>query len=135
MAYAGPYRTINDLFSQVLQKLGVQSSGQPTDPEDLNIVSQAYDGILRKLAGLEIITLSSFDTTAVPGEWFMDLSSIIAGELCSNFSYTGPDRADLVNAGLGDGVTVPVGGGAAAKALKEMTRLKPTGEALRANYF
>lgn len=135
MAYAGQYRTLNDLISEALAKLGVLSSGQPVDPEDYNYVLSAYDGILRKLAGLEIVTLSSFDTTSVPGAWFMDLASIIAGEVCSKFGYTGQDRTDKLNEGLGDGVNVPIGGGAAALSLKQMTRLKPTGEPLRADYF
>lgn len=135
MAYAGQYRTLNDLISEALAKLGVLSSGQPVDPEDYNYVFSAYDGILRKLAGLEIVTLSSFDTTSIPGAWFMDLASIIAGEVCSKFGYTGQDRTDKLNEGLGDGVSVPIGGGAAALSLKQMTRLKPTGEPLTATYF
>lgn len=136
MAYAGQYRTVNDLISEVLGKLGVLSSGQPVDPEDYNYVFTAYDGILRKIAGLEIVTLSSFDTTAVPGAWFMDLASIIAGEVCSKFGYTGQDRSDLMNVGLGGGTPdIAVGGGQAALSLKQMTRLKPTLEPLRADYF
>jgi hypothetical protein len=133
--YAGQYRTLNDLISEVLAKLGILSAGQPVDPEDYNYVFSAYDGILRKLAGLEIVTLSSYDTTSIPGAWFMDLASIIAGEVCSKFSYTGQDRTEMMNAGLGDGVTVEVGGGAAAKSLKQMTRLKPTLEPLKVTYF
>lgn len=135
MAYAGQYRTVNDLISEALAKLGVLSSGQPVDPEDYNYVLTAYDGILRKLAGLEIVTLSSFDTSAVPGAWFLDLASIVAGETCSKFGYTGQDRTDMMNAGLGDGVSVPIGGGAAALSLKQMTRLKPTLQQLQATYF
>jgi hypothetical protein len=133
--YAGQYRTVNDLIDEALAKLGVKSAGQPTDPEDYNYVFSAYDGILRKLAGLEIITLSSYDTSSVPGAWFLDLASIIAGEVCQKFSYTGQDRTDMMNAGLGDGVTVEIGGGAAAKSLKQITRLKPTLEPLKADYF
>jgi hypothetical protein len=133
--YAGPYKTVNDLIDLVLAKLGVKSAGQPTDPEDYNYVFSDYDAILRKLAGLEIITLSSFDTTSIPGAWFVDLAAIIAGEVCVKFSYTGQDRTDMMNAGLGDGVTVEVGGGAAAKSLKQITRLKPTLEPLKVDYF
>lgn len=135
MAYAGQYRTVNDLISEALAKLGVLSSGQPVDPEDYNYVLTAYDGILRKLAGLEIVTLSSFDTSAVPGAWFLDLASIVAGETCAKFGYTGQDRTDMMNAGLGDGVSVPIGGGAAALSLKQMNRLKPTLQQLQATYF
>jgi hypothetical protein len=133
--YAGQYRTLNDLISEVLAHLGILSAGQPVDPEDYNYVFSAYDGILRKLAGLEIITLSSYDTNSVPGAWFLDLASIIAGEVCQKFSYTGQDRTDMMNAGLGDGVSVEIGGGAAAKSLKQMTRLKPTLEPLKVTYF
>jgi hypothetical protein len=133
--YAGQYRTLNDLISEVLAHLGILSAGHPVDPEDYNYVFSAYDGILRKLAGLEIVTLSSYDTTSIPGAWFMDLAAIIAGEVCAKFSYTGQDRTEMMNAGLGDGVTVEVGGGAAAKSLKQMTRLKPTLEPLKVDYF
>lgn len=132
--YAGQYRTLNDLISEVLKKLGVLSSGQPVDPEDYNYVFSSYDGVLRKIAGLEIVTLSSYDTTAIPGAWFMDLASIIAGEVCSEFGYTGQDRADKMDEGLG-GAATPVGGGAAALSLKQMTRLKPTLEPLKADYI
>lgn len=136
MAYAGQYRTVTDLISEALGKLGVLSSGQPVDPEDYNYVFTAYDGILRKIGGLEIVNLSSFDTTAVPGAWFMDLASIIAGETCAKFGYTGQDRADLMNNGLGGGSPdIAVGSGQAALSLKQMTRLKPTLEPLRADYF
>jgi hypothetical protein len=55
--------------------------------------------------------------------------------VCAKFSYTGQDRTEMMNAGLGDGVTVEVGGGAAAKSLKQMTRLKPTLEPLKVDYF
>lgn len=136
MAYAGQYRTVNDLISEVLANLGVLSSGQPVDPEDYNYVFSAYDGILRKLAGLEIVTLSSFDTTSIPGAWFMDLASIIAGEVSRKFGYSGQDAAEKMNAGLGGGSPdVPVGSGSAAQSLKQMMRLKPTQEPLRVEYF
>jgi hypothetical protein len=140
MAYAGPYRTTTDLFDEALSKLGVKSSGQPTDPEDFNYVLSAYDGILRKLQGLEIISLSSYDTAAVPGAWFQDLASIIAGEVCSKFGYTGPEKNDKMNEGLGgglnpDGSICDVGMGAAAKSLKMMTRAKPTLQPLQVDYI
>ncbi len=135
-AYAGQYRTLNDLISEVLKKLGVLSSGQPVDPEDYNYVFSAYDGVLRKVAGLEIVSLSSYDTAAIPGAWFMDLASIIAGEVCSEFGYTGQDRIDLMNAGIGGGSPdIPVGGGQAALSLKQMTRLRPTLQPLETEFF
>lgn len=135
-AYAGQYRTVNDLIAEALANLGVLSSGQPVDPEDYNYVFTAYDAILRKCAGLEVVYLSSFDTTSVPGAWFMDLAKIIAGEVCSKFGYTGQDRIDKINEGLGGATPdVPVGSGTGALSLKAMTRLKPTLEPLRADYF
>jgi hypothetical protein len=140
MAYAGQYRTTNDLFAEVLARLGVLSSGQPVDPEDFNYVNSAYDGILRKLQGLEIISLSSYDTAGIPGAWFQDLAAIVAGEVCSKFGYTGQEKNDKMNEGLGggvnaDGSVTDVGMGAAAKSLKLMTRARPTLEPLRVEYL
>jgi hypothetical protein len=138
--YAGQYRTINDLFSEALAKLGVLSSGQPVDPEDYNYILAAYDGILRKLDGLDIVHLSSYDVSAIPGNWFIDLASIIAGECASKFGYTGPELYAKMNEGLGggvnpDGSVTDVGMGSAAKSLKAMGRLKPTFEPLIVEYI
>ena len=133
-AYAGQFRTLNDLISEVLADLGVLSSGQPVDPEDYNYVFSAYDAILRKLDGLEIIHLSSYDTSGIPGPFFKDLSKIIAGEVASKFGYTGQDLMEKMDQGLGGG-QLDMGMGIAAKSLKLMTRLKPTLEPLKVDYI
>lgn len=132
-----PYRTQADLINEALANLGVLSAGQPTDPEDYNYVGEKLDAIVRKLAGLEIVFVP--DTNNIPGAWFSDLADIVAGECATKFGVTGAALADLVNKGLG-GATgaagpVPVGGGSAARSLKQMQRARPTGEVLRVEYF
>lgn len=133
----GPYRTQADLINEVLANLGVLSAGQPTDPEDYNYVAEKLDAIMRKLGGLEIVFVP--DINNVPGAWFADLADIVAGECATKFGFTGQALADMVNRGLG-GETgaagpVPVGGGAAARSLKQMQRGRPTGEVLRVEFF
>lgn len=131
--YAGQYRTQTDLFNEALAKLGVLSSGQSVDPEDLNYVLAAWDGICRKLQALEIVSQASYDPN-IPGVWFMDLASIVAGEVCTKFAYIGQEAKDFMDLGLGGG-NLDVGMGMAAKSLKAMTRLKPTLEPLRVDYY
>jgi hypothetical protein len=133
MATYSPYRTQADLVNEALANLGVLSAGQPTDPEDYNYVSEKLDAIVRKLAGLEIVFVP--DTNNIPGAWFSDLADIVAGECASKFGLTGMPLADLVNKGLGGAGPVPVGGGAAARSLKQMMRGRPTGEVLAVHYF
>lgn len=120
-----PFRTSSDLVLKVLSKLGVLAAGQTVSPEDFETVSSQLDSIVRKLAALEIIY--SADPNNIPGEWFLDLASIVAGEVASDFG-AGPE---FVQAGLG----VPPGAGAAAMSLKIMTRGRPTGEPQRTESF
>ena len=135
MPTTGPYRTQQDLIYEVLKKLGVMAAGQAADPEDYAYVSEDLDGIVRTLAALEIAYIP--DTTNVPSLWFAPLSDIIAGECATKFSVTPDDFLKLKRAGLGlpppDGNGV--GSGAAAMALKQIMRGRPTYETLQADYF
>jgi hypothetical protein len=128
-----PYRNQADLINEALANLGVLSAGQPTDPEDYNYVAEKLDAILRKLAALEIVFIA--DPNNIPGAFFSDLADIVAGETATKFGVTGAALADLVNRGLGGEAGVPVGGGAAARSLKQMQRARPTYEVLRVEYF
>lgn len=135
-AYGGttnPFRTSTDLITEVLARLGVLSPGQSIDPEDLSYVNSSLDSIFRKLAGLEICSVS--DPSNIPGEWFFDLADIVAGEVCTKFGAGDNDFVKLVNKGLGGAGNVPVGGGTAAMSLKIMNRGRPTYEPLRTESF
>lgn len=128
-----PYRTKAELIDETLANLGVKSAGQPTDPEDFSYVDEKLDSIVRKLAGLEIVYVP--DINGIPGAWFSDLADIVTGECAEKFGQTGQTLTDTVNKGLGGAGPVPVGGGAAARSLKQMNRGRPTGEILRVEYF
>ena len=128
-----PYRTQADLVEKVLANLGVRSAGQPTDPEDSLYITEDLDSIVRMLAGLDIVYVP--DINNIPGAWFSDLADIVAGECAVKFGQNGPGLADMVNKGLGGLGAVPVGGGAAARSLKQMNRGRPTFETLRVEYF
>jgi hypothetical protein len=133
----GQYRTQDDLIKEALANLGVLSAGQPTDPEDYAYVLIKVDATMRKLAALEIANVA--DANNIPGAWFSDLADILAGECAGKFGATQDDKADLINRGLG-GATgpagpVPVGGGSAAKSLKQQMRGRPTGEVMQVEYF
>ena len=129
MAVAGRYRNQADLITEVLAKLGVLAAGQAQDPEDTAYVVAMYDSALRMLASLEICYVA--DPNNVPGEWFSLLADILAGECATKFGSSPEDYDKLVKQGLGQ----PKGSGAAAMALKAMTRGKPTYERQRVEYF
>ena len=120
-----PYRTSSDLVLEALANLGVLAAGQTVAPEDFNFISSRLDAIFRKLAALEIVYVP--DSQNIPGEWFVDLAAIVAGECASKFG-AGPE---LVVSGLG----APPGSGVAALSLKIMMRGRPTGEPLRVVCF
>lgn len=120
-----PFRTSSDLVLKVLSNLGVFAAGQTVAPEDYETVSQQLDSIFRKLAALEI--LYSADPNNIPGEWFLDLAKIVAGEVSSDFG-AGPE---FIQMGLG----MPPGSGSAALSLKIMTRGRPTGEPQRTQSY
>ena len=133
MPPTSPYRTQPDLINEVLANLGVLSAGQPTDPEDYNYVAEKLDAIARKLMGLDIVYIP--DMNNIPGIFFSDLADIVAGETATKFGMTGQALSDLVNKGLGGAAGTPVGSGAAAKSLKQISRARYTGEVLRVEYF
>ena len=117
--------TSQQLVTEALANLGVLAAGQTVSSEDFDYVNSRLDPLFRKLSALEICWAP--DESNIPGEWFLDLAAILAGECAQKF---GADPA-LANLGLGGVGGVPIGAGTAAKSLKIMTRGKPTGEALR----
>jgi len=123
------FYTANDLVLEALANLGVLRAGQTVAPEDVNFVTARLDAIFRKLAALEIIYVP--DSSNIPAEWFIDLAAIVAGECATKFGATAEFMSTLVSAGLGN----PPGSGMAAMSLKQMTRGRPTGEALRVECF
>ena len=102
-----PYRTSNDLVHEALANLGVLAAGQSVAPEDFNYVNSRLDSIFRKLAALEIVYVA--DGSNIPGEWFIDLAAIVAGECAVKFGSSADYVTSLVNAGLGGLGPVPVG--------------------------
>jgi hypothetical protein len=135
MAISGRYRSSADLITKALADLGVLAVGQAQDPEDTTYVQGELDSIFRELAALEICFVS--DPNNIPGEWFQNLASIVAGECCTKFGSSPEDYKKLKLAGLGlpppDGRGP--GSGAAALSLKAITRGKPTYERLRVEYL
>lgn len=125
----GRYRTSADLITEALANLGVLAAGQAQDPEDTNYVAEKLDAIFRKLAALEICVVP--DQNSIPGEFFSDLADIVASECALKFGANTEDYARLVKRGLGE----PPGTGAAALALKAITRGRPTYEVARTQYF
>ncbi|MDR3487094.1 MAG: hypothetical protein P4M05_19580 [Bradyrhizobium sp.] len=128
-----PTRTYSDLISKVLGNIGVLAAGQPIDPEDFSTVNNNLDSIFRKIAALEICAIP--DPNNIPGEWFMDLADIVAGEVCTQFGVPPDEYVKLVNKGLGGAAGIDVGAGTAAKSLKIINRGRPTYEPLRTLSF
>lgn len=125
----GAYRTQTDLVNEALANLGVLASGQVPDVEDVQYVTEKLDAIFRMLAGLDICYIP--DPNNIPGALFSPLADIVAGDCATKFGSSPDDFAKLTQKGLG----VPPGSGAAAMALKQITRGRPTFEPLRACYF
>lgn len=122
-------RTRAELVLEALDILGVLSTGQPAEVEDINTVDHRVDTTLAKLTGLEIVTVG--DVAAIPDEWFDDLAAILAHCVMNKFGLTVDDQMRLEKNGLGS----PPGTGSAALSLKQQTRGKPTGEIAKAEYF
>jgi hypothetical protein len=129
MATAGRFRNQADLITATLARLGVLAPGQAQDPEDTAYVTAEIDSIFRMLNDLEICSLP--DPNNIPGQWFVSLADILAGECATKFGSSPDDYAKLKKQGLGE----PAGSGAGAMALKAMTRGRPTFETLRVHYF
>lgn len=129
MAIGGRYRTSADLAMQALGELGVLAPGQPIDVEDSSLITNNLDSIFRQLSALEICYIP--DPNNIPGEWFFPLAKIVASQCAQLFGVSTEDYQKLTSEGLGN----PPGTGAAAKALKEMRRGRPTFEPLRVHYF
>lgn len=133
MATYNPFRTSSDLVLGALGELGITGAGQSVSPEDFAEINNDIDGIFRKLAGLEIVYVG--DPNNIPGEWFMDLVLIVAGEKASRFGAVGQELDTFINRGLGGSGAVPVGAGSAVQSLKIIQRGRPTGEPLRTESF
>ena len=130
---AGQWQTSTNLIGEVLSRLGVQSTGQPTDPEDFSYVQGMLDPLMRTLNALDIVSIP--DVNNIPGLYFKDLADIVAGEVCTKFGATPEDYAKLKQNGLGGVGQTAIGGGAAAMSLKQMNRGRATGETLATLYY
>jgi len=133
MSINSPFRSSADLVTEALANLGVLAAGGTIDVEDFNWIQEKLDSIYRMLGGLEIVYVS--DANNIPGNWFAPLADIVAGECASKFGLVGQEFIDKVNKGLGGAGNVEIGAGTAAKALKIMTRGRPTYEVLRIQNF
>lgn len=122
-------KTREDLVLEALDILGVTATGQVAEVEDVTKVDDRVDTTLAALSALEIITIGNVE--AIDDEFFDDLAAILAHRCMNKFGLTVDDQQRLTAGGLGN----PPGTGAAALALKQMTRGKPTGEVVKAEYF
>lgn len=133
----GPFYTRQDLITEALAKIGALSPGQPIDPEDSNYVNNSVPAILSLLNGLEIVDIPDIDS--IPDIYFISLAAIVAGECATKFGVTAEDYVVLKNAGLGGAGMGPnkveVGDGEAAKALRQIRRLRPTGQTVKTHYY
>jgi hypothetical protein len=130
----GGSRNHTDLVNEALAKLGVLAAGQPTDPEDFLYVNEMMDACFRMLNDLNICAIPDPDN--IPGQWFLPLADVLAGECATKFGSQADMIMTLKDAGLGGSPgRTELGAGSAAKALKEMRRGRPTYERLKNEYF
>lgn len=122
-------RTRADLVTEALDVLNIVPTGQTPEVEDYEKVDNKVDGMMARLAGLEVVYVG--DADQIPDEWFDDLAAILAEACKSKFGVTADDAERLTRDGLGS----PPGTGTAAMSLKMMTRGRPTGEPQETEYF
>jgi hypothetical protein len=132
------YYTSTDLITEALASIGALSPGQPTDVEDFSYVAGRIGSILSLIDGLDIVQIP--DVENIPAAYFAPLSDIVAGECCMKFGVSTEDYTNLKLNGLGgvpnpQGKMVEPGDGAAAKVLKQLRRLQPTGEIVQSDFF
>jgi hypothetical protein len=108
-------KTRRDLVGQALANLGVLAAGQTPADEDFEAVDAQVDPTLDTLNGREIVTVG--DADEIPSEWFTPLAIILANDCAKSFGLPRTTVED------------------AEAALREMTRGRPTGEPLIADYF
>lgn len=115
-------KTRRELVLRALDVLGVSAVGQAPAAEDYSAVDAQVDPVLAMLAATEIVYVAEADD--LPFEWFEPLANILADAMAVDF-------------GLGDAEKATLGTNAAAAraSLKLMTRGKPTGQRMVAEYF
>jgi hypothetical protein len=125
----GAFRTQAELIDETLGCLGALGLGQLADIESAAYVKSKVDPVLRMVAGLDICYIADPDN--IPGALLMPLADILASECANRFGASSDDFAKLLQKGLG----VPPGSGAAAMAIKQIMRGRPTYEPLKSIYF
>jgi hypothetical protein len=131
---ATQFLNVQQLIFEVLGRLGVNSVGQPVDPEDFSYVQALVDPVLRKLNQLDIVPVA--DQSNIPGAWYIDLADILTGEAAAKFGATPQDQINYKTQGLGGPPSqVPFGAGNAVLSLKQQLRGRPTYEAVKVAYF
>lgn len=114
-------KTRDEFISRIAKNLGVLASGQNISTEDYASIEEAIDPSLDQVAAEEIVYVG--DTSAIPNEWFFSLAAVVAFDLSADFSKFGEELVSLERKA-----------NKAKDALRLMTRGKPTGEPMPADY-
>lgn len=115
-------RSRADLVTKILEKLGVVPEGQTPEVEDTARVDRNLPSLLVQLMAEEIIYVPDIEN--IPEQWFLSLGKIGAWEMRNEFGVTGEFEMTLKN-----------GYDEAVRALKVMSRGRPTFEPLRTYSF
>ncbi|SRR6266704_1138703 len=115
-------RTQADLVQEVLENLGVLPAGQLPQLEDTARVVEKLPSIVASVAGREIVYIP--DLNAIPQQYFIPFSIIVAWECKDKFGLVGDAAAALKEDNAN-----------AILQLRVMNRGRPTFETLKSDYI
>jgi hypothetical protein len=110
-------KTRTDLIERAASELGVLPSGQPLSDEDAATIRALVDPLLRQLALDDVVDVA--DADAIPVEYFLPLSRLLANEASPPFGIAFSLDAKLEN----------------ERQLRRLSATRPTRETLKATYF
>jgi hypothetical protein len=88
--------TAANLANAVLIRLGVLASGQTAEPEDSNIVTDAWESIYPYLQRHQLVP---FTAGAIEEEYQEPLSKYVASKIYGNWGITGAREATILRDG------------------------------------
>lgn len=110
-------RTRTDLIERAATELGVLPSGQPLSDEDAATIHALVDPLLRQLALDDVVDVA--DADAIPLEYFLPLSRLLANEASPSFGIAYGLDSKLEN----------------ERQLRRLAATRPTRETLKGTYY
>lgn len=85
-----------ELANKVLERLNIKAKNQGADTSDLDLVTDAIDGVHDQLAKLRLVP---FETSAIPTWAQIPMVKIMAGVCAPDFGFTGTSLQEKIALG------------------------------------